>query len=169
MLRCPHDHELISHNACNVTQNEHGYYLKRVRINNYIKFTLSCQRIHYFALMNVPFRLESKSLTDTLGSRSHKIMHMGKTFSAISSKRHQAMKVISDTGMYLNSLQLDCKLSLSVPQNQRSGRGNTKLSSEAETGCILFRNATLKTSRLITICLLLSPDSLFLILNCIRH
>ena len=42
---------------------------------------LHCQRIHYFALRNVPFRLETKSLTDVLGSRSHKIMRTGKTFS----------------------------------------------------------------------------------------
>ena len=51
-----------------------------------------------------------KSLTDAFGSRLHKIMHTGKTFSAISttdfyysSKRGQAVKVISDTGMYFNS------------------------------------------------------------------
>ena len=38
---------------------------------------------HYFALRNLPFRLESKYLTYALGSRSHKIMHMRKTVSAI--------------------------------------------------------------------------------------
>ena len=38
-------------------------------------------------------------------NRSHKIMHTGKTFSAISPKRRQAVKVISDTGTYFNSWQ----------------------------------------------------------------
>ena len=81
---------------------------------------------------NLPFIHESKSLTDALGTTSHNITCTGKIFSAISSKRRQAVKVISNTGTYLNSLQpvtkLDCKCGqfLSVPQNQSSGRGNTK-------------------------------------------
>ena len=33
---------------------------------------MHCQRIHYFALRNLPFRRVSKSLTDALGCRSHK-------------------------------------------------------------------------------------------------
>ena len=53
----------------------------KTRITLLEQFALS--KIHYFALRDLPFRLESKLLTDALGSRSHKIMHTGKTFSDI--------------------------------------------------------------------------------------
>ena len=69
-----------------LTQNELDhcstaiFFIKRVS-ELIIISNLHFQRIHYFALRNLPFRLES--LTDAeLGSRSHKIMHAGKTFSA---------------------------------------------------------------------------------------
>ena len=82
-----HDQELMSRNACDVAHNEldpcsNSYFLERVS-ELIIISNLHCQSIHYFALRNLRFRLESKSLTDALGSRSHGIMYTGKTLSAI--------------------------------------------------------------------------------------
>ena len=58
--RHPCDHELISRNACDVTQNElvwpllHGYFLKRVS-ELLIRSNLHCQKDTLFTLRNLPF------------------------------------------------------------------------------------------------------------------
>ena len=126
-----------------VIQNELDPCCSELLILSY-KFALSCQRIHNFALRNLPFRLESKSFTDALGSRSHKIMHTGKTFSAISPKRRQVVKGCN-TGLFCSSEPVD-----------RAVEKTQNPSGKAETGCILLGNTNLcpfTHSRL----------------NCIRH
>ena len=108
-----HDQELMSRNACDVAQNEldpcsNGYFLERVS-ELIIISNLHCQSIHYFALRNLRFRLESKSLTLWVADHTESCIrakHFRLSLQQIfnySSKRRQAVKVISDTDMYLNS------------------------------------------------------------------
>ena len=138
---------------------------------------LHCQRIHCFALRNVPFRLETKSLTDVLGCRSHKIMCTGKTFLVTLLYNWYLIQLQMMPGCESNQwywhvsqflTKLDCEQSLSVPQNQLSSWGNTNAKRRSRNWLYIIGEYNSKTSQLIT-CLLLTPDSLFLILNCIRH
>ena len=59
-------------------------------------------------------------------------MHTGKTSSAISFKRRQAVKVISDTGMHLNF----CEQSLSFPVHSRMAVSDFKLYQTQMYACV---------------------------------
>ena len=79
-------------------------------------------------------------------------MHTGKTFSAISSRRRQAVKELISVYCHVSQFltKLDCEQSLSVPQNRLSGRKKYKIRAVKQKLAIIGKYNS-KTSRLITI------------------